>query len=74
MAKVKVRVLNAVVDGKGAGSELTIDEATAKALVSNGYVELVVEKAVKKEVADESALEATKSSNRKSPQKGKEEK
>lgn len=41
MAKVKVRVLNAVVDGKGAGSELSIDERSVSVLVSNGYIELV---------------------------------
>lgn len=71
MTKVKVRVLDAVVDGKGAGSELTIDEATAKSLASIGYVELVVEKAKPKEVAEESALEATTTPSRKAPQKGK---
>lgn len=45
MAKVKVRVLNAVVDGKGHGSELSIDESSANALLANGYVELLSEKA-----------------------------
>lgn len=43
MANVKVRVLNAIVDGNGEGSEITINEATAKQLASKGYVEILAE-------------------------------
>lgn len=43
MAKVKVRVLHSVIDGKGHGETVQIDERSAKALVANGYVELVKE-------------------------------
>lgn len=43
MAKQKVKVLNAVVDGKGQGETLEVDAKTAEMLVRNGYVELVKE-------------------------------
>jgi low affinity Fe/Cu permease len=41
MAKVKVKVLNATVDGKGPNSVITIEEKSAKHLESIGYVERV---------------------------------
>lgn len=43
MVKKKVRVLNAVVDGKRAGEEFEVDAKTAEMLLANGYVELVKE-------------------------------
>lgn len=43
MAKKKVKVLNAVVDGKRQGETLEVDSKTAEMLVRNGYVELVKE-------------------------------
>lgn len=41
MAKVKVRVLNAVVDGHGKGDVIEVDSKSADMLVKNGYVEKV---------------------------------
>lgn len=41
MAKVKVRVLDAIVGGKGKGEVLTVDEKTADHLESIRYVERV---------------------------------
>lgn len=41
MAKVKVKVLNATVDGKGPGETISIDEKSADYLESIGYVEKV---------------------------------
>jgi len=38
--KVKVNVLDAVVDGKGKGAKLEIDERSARYLESIGYVEI----------------------------------
>lgn len=58
MTKVKVRVLHSFVDGKGHGETVQIDERSAKALVANGYVELV-----KEEKTKESAPTSTKSSD-----------
>lgn len=49
MAKVKVRVLNAVVDGKGKGEVVSVEERSAKHLVSIGYVERVAEAPKKEE-------------------------
>jgi len=43
MANVKVRVLNAVVNGNREGSEISIDAKSAKHLASIGYVELIAE-------------------------------
>lgn len=43
MAKKKVRVLDAVVDGKVKDDELEVDAKTADMLVRNGYAELVKE-------------------------------
>lgn len=40
MANVKAKVLNAVVDGKGEGEVVTIDEKSAKHLESIGYVKI----------------------------------
>lgn len=44
MAKVKVEVLNAVVDGKVEGEQLSIEEKSAKYLESIGYVKFVNKK------------------------------
>lgn len=41
MAKVKVEVLDAVVDGKGKGSQLSVEEKTADYLESIRYVKRV---------------------------------
>lgn len=49
MAKKKVKVLKAVVDGKREGEVLEIDSASADMLVKNGYVELVKEEKKKAE-------------------------
>lgn len=38
MAKIKVKVTNAIVDGKKDGEFVTIDEKSAKHLKSIGYV------------------------------------
>lgn len=43
MAKKKVKVLNAVVDGHGKGEVIEVDAKSAEMLVRNGYVELVKE-------------------------------
>lgn len=40
MAKVKVKVLNAVVDGHAEGAVISVDEKSAKHLESIGYVEI----------------------------------
>lgn len=49
MAKVKVRVLNATVDKHGPGSEIMVEEKSAKHLENIGYVERVAKKEDKKE-------------------------
>lgn len=49
MAKVKCKVLNAVVDGKGEGEVVTIEEKSAKHLESIGYVEIQKAEAKKSE-------------------------
>lgn len=41
MAKVRVEVLDAVVDGKGKGAKLEIDERSALYLESIDYVKIV---------------------------------
>ncbi len=41
MAKVKVEVLDAVVDGKGKGEQLSIEDKDATRLESIGYVKRV---------------------------------
>lgn len=46
MANVKVRVLNAVVDGNGEGSVIELNVDSAKHLVSLGYVEILAEEKV----------------------------
>jgi len=48
MANVKVKVLNAVVDGKTAGSILEIDEKSAAHLASINYVEVLPQETEKK--------------------------
>lgn len=49
MAKKKVKVLKAVVDGKREGEVLEVDAKTAEMLIRNGYVELVKEPKKKEE-------------------------
>lgn len=49
MAKKKVKVLDAVVDGKKRGSILEVDSKTADMLLKNGYVELVKEEKKREE-------------------------
>ena len=44
MAKVKVEVTNAVVDGKRHGEQLSVEEADAKRLESIGYVKILNKK------------------------------
>lgn len=51
MAKVKVRVLDAVVDGHKKGEVISIDERSAKHLESLRYVQRVGGKATEKDVA-----------------------
>lgn len=41
MSKVKVEVLKAIVDGKGEGEQLAIDERSAAHLESIGYVKII---------------------------------
>ena len=63
MAQVKVRVLAANVDGKGPDSLITIDERSAFALVSQGYVELIgaaETKTVAKSVVEDKAEKSAK--------------
>lgn len=49
MAKKKVKVLDAVVDGKKRGSILEVDSKTADMLLKNGYVEIVKEEKKREE-------------------------
>lgn len=58
MAKVKVRVLNAVVDGKGKGAELEIDTKQAEHLAKIKYVEIIEE--VKDEKTEAPKKQASK--------------
>lgn len=44
MAKKKIKVLDAMVDGKGYGEVLEVDAKSADMLIRNGYAELVKEK------------------------------
>lgn len=61
MAKKKVKVLNAVVDGHTRGDVFEVDAKSAEMLVKNGYVEYVSEpkkeapkkEATKKDAEDE---------------------
>lgn len=48
MAKVKVKVLNAMVDGKGPGEVISIEERSAAYYENIRYVERVAEKAAPK--------------------------
>lgn len=48
MAKKKVEVLDAVVDGHGKGEVIEIDSRSADALVRNGYVKEVKKQAAPK--------------------------
>jgi hypothetical protein len=45
MSKVKIEVLNAVIDGRTKGNQLEVGEKSAKHLVSIGYAKLVEETA-----------------------------
>lgn len=47
MAKVRVEVLDAVVDGKGKGAKLEIDERSALYLESIDYVKIVKDEGTK---------------------------
>lgn len=49
MVKVKVEVLNAVVDGKGQGEEISIEKESAEHLEAIGYVKLLDAKTTKKD-------------------------
>lgn len=62
MAKVNVKVLKAVVDGKGEGSTLSIDERSAKHLESIGYVQIEAEQPKRETSADEKGESAPKKS------------
>lgn len=68
MAKVRVKVLNAVVDGKGEGETLSIDERSAKHLESIGYVRIEAE-AKPKESANKDSDEKGESAPKKSVSK-----
>lgn len=48
MAKVKVEVTNAIVDGKCHGEQVSIEEKDAKRLESIGYVKILIKKETKK--------------------------
>lgn len=52
MAKVKVRVLKAVVDGKTKGEVLSVEEKSAKYLEGIGYVERVAGKQTQNKTDD----------------------
>lgn len=70
MSNVKVRVTNAVVDGNAHGSEIEVNEVTAKHLASLGYVEILAQaKAVNKSEsapkADKPATKPTTASRKK---------
>ncbi len=62
MAKVNVKVLKAVVDGKGEGSTLSIDERSAKHLESLGYVSIEAAQPKREASADEKGTSAPKKS------------
>lgn len=49
MAKTKVEVLNAIVDGARRGETITIDSRSAAHLESIGYVEIIGEEKPKEE-------------------------
>ncbi|MFD2924174.1 hypothetical protein [Halobacillus naozhouensis] len=51
MAKVKVEVLDAIVDGNTKGEQLSVEERSAKYLESIGYVE-IIDKSKSKETKD----------------------
>jgi hypothetical protein len=44
MAKVKIEVLNAVIDGKQKGEQLEVNEKSAKHLITINYAKKVEEK------------------------------
>jgi len=62
MAKVKVEVLGAVVDGNPSGTTIEIDKRSAKALEARGYVKILDEKPVKKESAPKKPATQSKES------------
>lgn len=55
MAKIKVEVLGAVVDGNASGSTIEIDARSAKSLEANGYVRILEDKPKSAPVKKESA-------------------
>lgn len=63
MAKVKVEVLDAVVDGKGKGEQIQVEERSAKRLERIGYVRIleVEEKTQPKAKATESEKDTSAS-------------
>ena len=67
MAKTKVEVLSAVVDGKGSGSTLEIDEKSAEFLAEIGYVKILGKGANAAEIK----AEAEQPKPKKSPAKSK---
>lgn len=71
MANVKVRVLDAVVAGNRKGSEISIDERSAKHLASIGYVEILPEeKPAKQESAPKAEAPSGKDADKpKAPRK-----
>ena len=52
MANVKVEVLDAVVNGKVKGEQLSVSEKAAEKLEKNGYVQLVSSKQKQSEKKD----------------------
>jgi len=69
MTNVKVRVLDAVIDGNGKGSVINIDAKSAKHLASIGYVELVAEESKPKAKAESAPTNADKSAEKPKPQR-----
>jgi hypothetical protein len=65
MAKIKVEVLGAYVDGQGPGSIVSVDEKSAMQLKSIGYVK-IVEEPKKAEDSTESKAKAEDSPKKKS--------
>ena len=51
MAKVKIEVLNAVIDGHTKGEQLDVDTKSAKHLIAIGYAKEVEEKPAPKKPA-----------------------
>lgn len=74
MAKVNAEVLGAVIDGKGRGEKIQIDERSAKSLEAKGYVKVLSKvtsekgkSAPKKPVTKESVPKPKKKKKEQSP-------